>query len=196
MHMPILCVEGLEFPMKGKDIPKLERPNKLNISVFELTGTMLTPIHINTNYDQPQIYFFHIFLYENHICLITKLQGLINNNSHVQYVCTRCLNANDVLQDHIERCIHPKPTKISFSWKEQLEFEDNHMKVSLRIRVYADLECFNRPQKNSKVLFKQFQIAVGYYLIAPFGNQYHSYFGEECAKWFVNEMMTLEKKCK
>ena len=55
MHMPTLCVEGLEFPLKVKDKPKFERPNKLNINVFELTGTMLTPFYINKNYLQPQI---------------------------------------------------------------------------------------------------------------------------------------------
>ena len=28
--MPTLCIEGLEFPMKAKDIPKFERLIKLN----------------------------------------------------------------------------------------------------------------------------------------------------------------------
>ena len=56
IHMPTLCTEGLEFPMEVNDIPKFERLNKLNtggqqcgINVYELTGTVLTPIHTNTN---------------------------------------------------------------------------------------------------------------------------------------------------
>ena len=52
--MPTLCIEALEFPMKGKDIPNFERHKK---SVFELTRTVLTPIHIITNFDQSQIRF-------------------------------------------------------------------------------------------------------------------------------------------
>ena len=52
-------MEGLEFSLKGKVIPKFERPNKLNINVLELTGT---PIHINANYDQPQV---DLLLYEH-----------------------------------------------------------------------------------------------------------------------------------
>ena len=55
-------LEGLEFLMKVKDIPKFENLNTqsafgigLRINVFELTGTVLTPIHINTTYDQAQI---------------------------------------------------------------------------------------------------------------------------------------------
>ena len=44
-----------------KDIPNFEKMNTRNtksalqINVFELTGLVLTLIHINTNYDQPQV---------------------------------------------------------------------------------------------------------------------------------------------
>ena len=55
MYVNKINLEGLEFPKKVKDIPKFYRPNKLNLNLIELTGTVLTPIHINTNYDQPQI---------------------------------------------------------------------------------------------------------------------------------------------
>ena len=74
------------------------------------------------------------------------------------------------------------------------------MKVPVPIRVQADFECINQPQEpqntegaSPKVLFKQIPIAVGYYLISPFGNTYYSYFGTDCTQWFVNEMLKLEK---
>ena len=193
---------GLEFPMKVKDIPKFEKLNtqsafgKLNVNVFELNGTVLTPIYINKNYLQPQI---DLILYKNHYCLITKLHCLINKNSHMKHVCRSCLTAfssQQVLIDHIDRCQNQKLTNITFSCKDQLKFEDYHMKVPVPIRVYADFECINQPEKipnTPKVLFKQIPIAVGYYLIPPFGNYYYSYFGEDCTKWFVNEMFNLEK---
>ena len=44
MHLNKLNLEGLEFPMKGKDIPKFENLSNLNVNVFELTRTVLTPI--------------------------------------------------------------------------------------------------------------------------------------------------------
>ena len=47
MHMNKLNLEGLEFPMKVKDIPKFEKPNNLNVNVFELTNSKLTPILID-----------------------------------------------------------------------------------------------------------------------------------------------------
>ena len=189
--------------MKVTDIPKFENLNRLNtggqqccINVFELTGNVLTPIHINTNYDQPQI---DLLLYQNHYCLITKLYCLINKDSHMKHVCRRCFTAfysNDVLNNHIERCINQQPTKITFSWKDQLKFEDYYMKVPVPIRVYTNFECINQPENNlntPKVLFKQIPISVGSYVISPFGNKFSSYFGTDCTKWFVNKTLTLEK---
>ena len=124
-HFDKFNLEGLEFPMKVKDIPKFENLNiGLCINVFELTGNVLTPIHVNKNYLQPQI---DLLLYENHYCLITKLHCLINKDSHMKHVCRRCLTAfssQPVLIDHIDRCQKQQPTKITFSWKDQLKFED------------------------------------------------------------------------
>ena len=192
MHTNKLILNGLEFPMKIKDIPKFENLNNLNVNVFELTKTVLTPIHINTNYDQPQI---DLLLYQNHYCLITKLHCLINKDSHMKWVCRRCLtvfSSEDILSQHIDRCQKQQRTNITFSWKDHLKFEDYHMKVPIPIRVFADFECINQPTDDPKVLFKQIPIAVGFYIISPFGNNYSSYFGESCVTWFVNEMLTLE----
>ena len=189
-----LNLKGLEFPMKVKDIPKFEKLNNLNVNVFELNGTVLTPIYINENYKQPQI---DLMLYKNHYCLITKLHCLKNKDSHMKHVCRRCFTAfysNDVLNNHIERCINQQPTYITFNWKIQLKFEDYHMKVPVPIRVYADFECINQPTDDLKVLFKQIPIAVGFYVISPFGNKYNSDFGTDCNEWFVKEMLILEQE--
>ena len=115
--------------MKVKDIPKFGNLNNLNINVFELTANILTPIHVNKIYLQPQI---DLLLYENHYCLITRLHCLINKDSHMRWVYRRCLTAFSsqlVLIDHMERCIKQQPTKISFSYKDHLKFEDDHMKI-------------------------------------------------------------------
>ena len=184
MYLPTLCNEGFEFPMKVKEILKFEKLNNLNVNVFDLMTSVrtsaLTPILINENYLQPQI---DLLLFENHYCLLTKLHCLINKDSHMKWVCRRCLIAfrsEQIIFGHTPRCINQQPTVITFSWKDHLKFEDNHMKIPLPIRVYADFECINQPTGNndSKVSIKQIQIAVGFYLITPSGNCYYSYFGE------------------
>ena len=138
MHMNTLNLKRLEFPMKIKDSPKFENLNNININVFELTGNVFTPIHINTNYDQPQI---DLLLFENPYCLFTKLHYLINKSSHMNHVWRRCLTAfssQPFLIDHIETCIKQQPANITFSWKDHLKLVDYHMKIPLPFRVYAD----------------------------------------------------------
>ena len=51
MHMNKLNLKGLEDPMKVKDIPKFGNLNNLNVNVFKLTNSVLTPILINKNYN-------------------------------------------------------------------------------------------------------------------------------------------------
>ena len=192
MHTNKLILNGLEFPMKIKDIPKFENLNNLNVNAFELTGAVLTPILINKSYLQSQI---DLLLFENHYCLITKLHCLLNKDSHMKWVCRRCLTAfssEDILSQHIDRCQKQQPTNITISWKDHLKFEDYYMKVPVPIRVYADFECINQPTDDLKVLFKQIPIAVGFYVISPFGNKYSSHFGTDCTKWFVKEMLKSE----
>ena len=119
-------------------------------------------------------------------------------------MCRRCLTAfssEDILSQHIDRCQKQQPTDITFSWKDHLKFEDYHMKVPVPIRVYADFECIKQPAElrtdlpkgDPKVLYKKILIAIGFYLISPFGNNYSSYFGVDRVTWFVNEMLTLEE---
>ena len=77
---------------------------------FELANSVrssaLTPILINKNYLQSQI---DLLLFENHYCLIIKMHCLINKNSHMKWVCRRCLTAfssEQILFDHTSRCIN------------------------------------------------------------------------------------------
>ena len=171
IYMNKLNLEGLHFPMKVKNIPNFEKLitkfGNLNVNVFELTYSVLTPILINKKYLQRQI---DSLLFENHYCLNKKLHCLINKESHMKHVCRRCLTAlssQPVLIDHMERCINQQPSNITFSWKDQLKFEDYHLKVPVPIRVYADFECIIQPTQNPKVFYKQIPIAVGFYLLSP-----------------------------
>ena len=72
MYINELNIQGLEFQMKVKDIPKFEKLNtqsasgaigNLKVNAFELINGKLTPILNNKNYLQPQI---DLLLFENH----------------------------------------------------------------------------------------------------------------------------------
>ena len=151
--------KGLDFIMNFKDIPKFENLNiGLRIKVFELTGNVLTPIHVNKKYLQPQIY---LVLYENHYCLITKLHCLLNKDSHMKHVCRKRLtgfSSQPVLIDHIDRCQKQQPTNITFSWKDHLKFEDYHMKVPLPIKYMQISNVSINPQITPTYYINKFQV--------------------------------------
>ena len=59
MHFNKFNLEGLDFPMKFKDVPKFENLKTqsafgigLRLNVNELNGTVLTTVHINKIYLQ------------------------------------------------------------------------------------------------------------------------------------------------
>ena len=87
----------------------LKKQNGLNINVFELENDSLRPVYINENYSGNQI---DLMLYNEHYCLITKLHTLISDNSHLKWMCRRCLNSfgsEKVLYDHINMCQNMEP---------------------------------------------------------------------------------------
>ena len=114
----------------------------------------------------------------------------------MKWVCRSCLTAfssEPILFDHTSRCINQQPTNATFSWKDHSKFEDYHVKMPLPIRVYAVFECMIQPTNNRNVFYKQSPIAVGFYLISPFGIYSYSYFGKRCVTWFVSEILFLGK---
>ena len=65
--------------------------------------------------------------------------------------------------------------------------------------MYADFECFNIPQnecisEQTKILFTHSPCSVVYYLISPWFEGFRFCTGEDCVKFFVEEMLELEKK--
>ena len=67
----------------------------------------------------------------------------------MKWVCRRCLTAlssEDILNQHIDRCQNQQPTNITFSWKDDLKFEDYLMKVPVPISVYEILNVLINQQ--------------------------------------------------
>ena len=123
-----------------------------------MNGTVVTRIHNIRKYLQPRI---DLLLYENHYCLLPEFHFLINKCSHIKHACKRCLTAVssiDILYQHMEKWIKQQPTKISFSWKDQSKFEDNHMKIQ-----------YHSPSEYMQLVkvltnLKLFQITIKYHL--------------------------------
>ena len=154
-------LDGISLPMYISNVPKFENQNKLCINVFELNeNNVIEPKYINKNYTKPQI---DLLLYKNHYCLITKLHTLISNNSHTKYICRRCLNTFStqlVLNTHINMCQNNEACKIIFPKDDQLNFNQNFMKIGIPIRVYYDFECFNIKKNLVQIEIQKFYLFI------------------------------------
>ena len=120
----------------------------------------------------------------------------------MQHVCRRCLTAfssQPVLIDHMEICIHQKPTIIKFQLqKSHLKFEDHHMKVNLPIGIHADFECLKiNVDDNPKIIYKQVPTYSRiFFKISPWQTEFYSYQGIDSVNWFVKQMWNFEKDTK
>ena len=224
-HFHELNQGDIQFPMKIKDIPTFEILNNLNINVFELSASdkSLLPKYVNKNYYDDQI---DLLLYENHYCLITNLHNFCRNNVNYTHLCRRCLNTygdQSKLEKHMLGCIEQKVCNISYMQPNQkIKFIDWYMKIDPQMWIAADFECMNLPindnnnnndndnvndHDNNGVTDKLFinkPVAIGYNIVkhADYDNLnlekdgYIKYFGEDCVKWFINEMLEIESHMK
>ena len=146
--------EGLEFPVKVKDIGVFEKNNKMNVNVFSYDeesgryGRIYTLRRISPpNYDKT----VNLFFYDEHYSVVKNLSRLVSGqkskNHNKKYICERCLNhfgLDHVLQDHLEWCskhdhlrhVYPNPSNNTEYFKNYQRMQ----KVSLA--VYADLSVF------------------------------------------------------
>ena len=214
-HFHELNQGDIQFPMKIKDIPILERINNLNI-VFELSANdkTLSPKYVNKNYYDEQI---DLLLYENHYCLITNLHNFCRNNEHYTHLCRRCLNTygdQTKLEEQMLRCIEQKVCNISYMQPNQkIKINDWYMKIDPPMWIAADFECMNIPNNNNNndnvndhnnngvtdKLFVNKPIAIGYNIVKnpDYDNLnlekdgYIKYFGGDCVEWFINEMLEI-----
>ena len=152
--------EGLEFPVKVKDIGVFEKNNKMNVNVFSYDeesgryGRIYTLRRISPpNYDKA----VNLFFYDENYSVVKNLSRLVSGqkskNHNKKYICERCLNhfsSDHVLQDHLEWCskhdhlrhVHPSPLN-------NTEYFKNYQRMQkVPFAVYADFECFLPPVDN------------------------------------------------
>ncbi len=204
-----LNLSRITFPVKLNDIPKFEVDNNLLINVFELVGMNLNPLYIGSNEEGDRV--IDLLYYKEHFILIKKLHTFgRNNQSHRNYLCRRCMNGfrtEQALNNHKELCDKQEITRIVFPKDNSFKFNKYHYKINLPFRIYADIESMQvpveenlegSPPEKTTNIYKQVPINIGYYILSDLPDVlepgYHSYFGEDCASWFVEKIKEIEKK--
>lgn len=147
-----------------------------------------------------------------HFALIKNLSGLLqtqlSNNRNKKYLCERCLihfTTQENLNKHLFDCRNLNKTKINLPSEKQriLEFKNFKNKEKVPFVIYADIESILKKYddpKRTKTL-QRYEIhqpfSIAYYLKCSFDDslsKFRMYTGEDCQKWFVNELQEIAIK--
>ncbi|XP_071124236.1 uncharacterized protein [Mytilus edulis] len=211
-------MKGIEYPVSIKDIPKVEKQNKLSINVFALEDQTnkqsLHPVYISNVESENVIDLLYIESNENtHYCLIKDLNSFMcDKNRNKSFICRNCLQGfqrEETLIKHKTICydnehcktIMPKPGK------NILEFNNHHFKNKLPFVIYCDFEAYNIPMQSCtpdpnksyiKPISKQEINSYGMYVHSDYPEiykpQYFSYVGDDAVEKYVEKVMKIYKE--
>ena len=145
---------GIEFPMKLKDIHKFEKNNNVNVNVFSFddeTKKVYTLRLSKTDHEKT----VNLFLYNEHYGVVKNLSRLVSSqvSKRDNIICTRCLNhfrTPESLKRHLELCQnHDHQHHVYPNKDNKYVFFKQHQKMHrVPFVVYADFECFVEPTDN------------------------------------------------
>ncbi|GJQ82404.1 hypothetical protein Trydic_g11820 [Trypoxylus dichotomus] len=116
-----------------------------------------------------------------------------------KYICDRCLHyfcTERKLEAHSKDCTIMNKCKVRLPTVEQasLQFKNYRNKEAAAFVIYADLECLLIPVGGGRKTQEHIPYSIGYYRKCSYDDSlsvYRSYRGEDCQKWFANEMKEL-----
>ncbi|XP_044764456.1 uncharacterized protein LOC123321018 [Coccinella septempunctata] len=146
-----------------------------------------------------------------HYVLIKNLSRLVSSklskNTKKKYICDLCLNyflTENNLNEHKKYCMKHDPSLIKFPIDSHIEFKNYVYKQKVPYIIYADFESYLKKHNSSSTTFsKSFKyqehipMSVGYYLKCNHDSSqsfYNSYTGENCMKWFNDELEMIANK--
>ena len=182
---------NIEFPVKIKQINKIEKQNDININVFGYENKQPYPIYISKEKFEDQMNLLLITDDENkHYVLIKDFNKFMYNQTkhrerkHFCMFCLQCFSSERVLTDHKENCIQVNGTQaIKMPTKDNniLKFENFHKQQQVPFVIYADFEAITeRIQKCQPVDNKSYTEAYqkhkdcgyGYKIVCCYDDKY------------------------
>ena len=153
-----LNFEGIDFPIKVKDITKFENqnPDLPGINVFSVNdNNKMYPLRINQKDCQKSI---DLFLYSEderqHYSLIKNFSRLVRSKitkdtTRKLHFCKKCLShytKEELLENHLSYCDNSETAAVIMPTKNSiLKFKHHVKKLPLPFVIYADFECFTIP---------------------------------------------------
>ena len=206
----MINMEGIDYPVKIKDIPKFEKQNEqLSINVFALENSKdvnsLYPLYISNYKDRKIIDLLYLEKDGNtHYCLIKDIGTLLTKTKHKGYVCRNCmtiLSTNQALENHQEKCLNNKFCKtIMPKLETKIKFTKYEYKSRLPVVIYCDFEATNKKVnyvkgKSSSLISEQTVNSFGMYIKSDYTNiytsQYYNYVGVDAEQKFIETIILV-----
>ena len=212
-----LGMEGIEYPVMIKDIPKVERQNNLSINVFSLEDqtdkSSLYPVYISDSESENAVDLLYLEKDGNsHYCLIKDLDSFrTDKNRHKQHTCRNCLRGfrtPNALENHKQLCLDHSFCKVVMPKEDKkiLKFKNHHFMNKLPFAIYCDFESNNTPVSTcqpdpsdsyTNPIRKQTINSYGIYVHSDYpdiySSQYFSYNGDDSAEKFVEKIIQIYK---
>ena len=211
-------MSDIDYPVRIKDISKVEKQNNININVFALDNQKnkqsIYPVYVSNVQSENIVDLLYIEENENtHYCLIKDLDSfLCDKNRNKQYTCRNCLQGfrrKETLEKHKEICLDHDYCKVIMPKKDNniLKFKNHHFKNRLPFVIYSDFESNNVPlsttQQNPNMSYinpisKQTVNSYGIYVQSDypdiFKSKYFSYVGDDAAEKYVEHVIKIFKE--
>ena len=218
-----LDYEGIKFPVKISDIDRIERKNKINISVFGYKGRkQFYPIRISKSEHEDHMELLLLGDGEGslHYVLIKDVNRMlysVSKHEHKQHFCLHCLHScvsEEVLEKHKETCLQVNGTQATKLHKEGTKIKLKNYRNSMPVPfvIYADFESILVPEdKNGKAESSEDESSTTLYQThkaCSFGlktvchyddkysAEYKSYIGSDAALVFLKTVLKESFRCR
>ena len=214
-----LDYSGIEFPVNVKQFNKIEKQNKINISVFGYEEKQPFPIYVSKEKFEDHMELLLITKDENkHYILIKDFNTFMFNQTkhehrkHFCMHCLQCFSSDRVLNNHKDNCIQVNGTQaIKMPTKDNniLKFNNFHKQQPVPFVIYADFEAITekvqgcQPDSNksyTEVYQKHTDCGYGYKVICCYDDKHTKpiqiYRGEKAVYKFMENMLEEVKYCK
>ena len=214
-----LDYSGIEFPVNVKQFNKIEKQNKINISVFGYEEKQPFPIYVSKEKFEDHMELLLITKDENkHYILIKDFNTFMFNQTkhehrkHFCMYCLQCFSSERVLNNHKDNCIQvngAQAIKMPDKDNNILKFNNFHKQQQVPFVVYADFEaitekvygCIPSDDKSyTEAYQKHTDCGYGYKLVCCYDDKYTKpeqiYRGENAVYQFMENMLEEVKYCK
>ena len=143
-----LDYDGIEFPVKIKDVGVIEDKNEICVNVFSYEDKIVYPVHVSKkNYnDSMNLLMIHKGDKSHYIYVkdFNRLMFNVNKHEGKKWFCMRCLqhfSSAIILEKHKNDCLvinGEQRVKLDGGY---VEFKNYSNKMRFPFKIYADFEC-------------------------------------------------------